>query len=119
MAAVPPQPAAEGSEISSRPFLISTIYSRQIALAVLAFFVALALLGQGISSAFIKDAEPQSAQWIVDIVKNGNWLLQRDYYQVVNPKPPLFYWLSAIVTETPGNHVDENSARVVSLVAGA
>jgi 4-amino-4-deoxy-L-arabinose transferase-like glycosyltransferase len=85
----------------------------------LAFTIAVAVLGQGIRAPFIKDAEPQSAQWIVDIVNNGHWLLPQDYYHLVNRKPPLFYWLSAIATKATGGQVDETSARVVSLVAGA
>jgi hypothetical protein len=77
------------------------------------------VLGHGINAPFIKDAEPQSAQWIADTVDNGNWLLPHDYYQMVNRKPPLFYWLSAVVAKTTGGQVDEARARAVSLAAGA
>ncbi len=91
----------------------------RIAQLVLAFAIGLGVLGQGINAPFIKDAEPQSAQWVADIVDNGNWLLPRDYYHLVNRKPPLFYWLSAIVAKTTGSRVDEARARTVSLVAGA
>src|SRR5690349_3676901 len=91
----------------------------RIAQVVIAFAVGLFVLGQGINTPFIKDAEPQSAQWIADIVDNGNWLLPHDFYHIVNPKPPLFYWLSAIVTKLSGGQVDQVRARVVSLAAGA
>ncbi|HJU27795.1 MAG TPA: hypothetical protein VJ718_01415 [Candidatus Binataceae bacterium] len=84
-----------------------------------AFAIALIILAQGISSPFQKDAEPQSAQWIVDIVRNGDWLLPHDYYGFVDRKPPLFYWLSAIVAKVSGDRVDETRARSVSLIAGA
>ncbi|HKV55858.1 MAG TPA: hypothetical protein VJN94_14595 [Candidatus Binataceae bacterium] len=92
---------------------------RRIAAVSAAFLIALVLLGQGITAPFTKDAEPQSAQWIVDIVDHGNWLVQYDYYHVVNPKPPLFYWLAAIGAKATGAHVDEVNARAVSLLAGA
>lgn len=84
-----------------------------------AFVLALLILGQGISAPFVKDAEPQSAQWIADIAHNGHWLVALDYYGFANPKPPLFYWLSAIVTQISGGHLDEVRARAVSLLAGA
>jgi 4-amino-4-deoxy-L-arabinose transferase-like glycosyltransferase len=86
---------------------------------VAAFAIALVVLAPGIAAPFQKDAEPQSAQWIVDIVDHGNWLLPRDYYDFVERKPPLFYWLSALATKLSGGHVDEARARTVSLIAGA
>ena len=52
---------------------------------------ALVVLGQGLATPFVKDAEPQSAQWIVDIVQHGRWLMPLDYYGLVDRKPPLFY----------------------------
>ena len=84
-----------------------------------AFTIALIVLSQGIGAPFQKDAEPQSAQWIVSIVRDGNWLLPRDYYSFVERKPPLFYWLSALAAKVSAGNVDEVRARAVSLVAGA
>ena len=88
---------------------------RPVAALILAFI----LLGQGIATPFVKDAEPQSAQWIVDIVHNGRWLLPLDYYGLVDRKPPLFYWMAAGISEATGGYVDETRARVVSLIAAA
>ena len=84
-----------------------------------AFVIAILLLGQGITAPFAKDAEPQSAQWIADIVQHGHWLVPRDYYGFVDRKPPLYYWLSALVADAADQPVNETRARVVSLVAGA
>ncbi|HXZ88287.1 MAG TPA: glycosyltransferase family 39 protein [Candidatus Binataceae bacterium] len=84
-----------------------------------AFAIALAVLSQGLTAPFEKDAEPQSAQWVVDIVQHDHWLLPYDYYGFVERKPPLFYWLAALVVESSGGVVDEARARSVSLVAGA
>lgn len=84
-----------------------------------AFLIALAVLSQGLSAPFEKDAEPQSAQWIVDIVHHDHWLLPYDYYGFVERKPPLFYWLAAVAAESSGGVVDEARARSVSLIAGA
>jgi 4-amino-4-deoxy-L-arabinose transferase-like glycosyltransferase len=124
MAAIPPQPLRASKALAfpqeaSRMQASPARSPGRIAQIVLAFAIAVAVLGQGISTPFIKDAEPQSAQWIVDIVANGNWLLPQDYYHLVNRKPPLFYWLSAIVAKTTGGQVDEARSRAVSLVAGA
>ena len=86
-----------------------------LALAVLFAFV---VLMQGISAPFQKDAEPQSAEWIQSIVRDGHWLIPHDAYGYTDRKPPLFYWLSAIVADATGGSVDEVRARAVSVVAG-
>ncbi|HVN64199.1 MAG TPA: glycosyltransferase family 39 protein [Candidatus Binataceae bacterium] len=86
---------------------------------LLAALFALIVLAQGIAAPFDKDAEPQSAQWIVSVVRDGAWLIPRDYYGAIDRKPPLFYWLAAAVTEASGGTVDEVRARIVSLMAGA
>ncbi|HUN57347.1 MAG TPA: glycosyltransferase family 39 protein [Candidatus Binataceae bacterium] len=87
--------------------------------AVLAFVIALAILSLGLNAPFAKDQEPQSAQWVVDIVQHGHWLLPYDYYGYVERKPPLFYWLSALAVEATGGRVNETLARFPSLIAGA
>jgi 4-amino-4-deoxy-L-arabinose transferase-like glycosyltransferase len=84
-----------------------------------AFAIALAILSLGITAPFEKDAESQSAQWVVDIAHHGNWLLPHDYYGLVERKPPLFYWLGAIGVKVSGGNVDEARARMPSLIAGA
>jgi 4-amino-4-deoxy-L-arabinose transferase-like glycosyltransferase len=118
MAQTPPQ-LAQSPAADSCTGMSGWWQAGRLVQVAVAFAIGLAVLGQGINTPFIKDAEPQSAQWIVDIVDNGNWLLPRDYYHIVNPKPPLFYWLSAIVAKVSGGHVDEVRARAVSLAAGA
>ncbi len=82
--------------------------------ALFAFFV----LVQGISAPFQKDAEPQSAEWIQSIVRDGHWLIPHDAYGYTDRKPPLFYWLSALVADASGGTVNEVRARAVSVVAG-
>ena len=122
MAASPPQPIRPTSQSYPEPIWrqnMPAYLTGRFGQVALAFIIALAVLGQGLSVPFIKDAEPQSAQWIADIVDNGNWLLPKDYYHLVNRKPPLFYWLSALACKVSRGHVDELHARVVSLIAGA
>ena len=84
---------------------------------VTAAIVVFLVLAQGISAPFQKDAEPQSAQWIVSVVRDGNWFNPHDYYGFVDRKPPLYYWLSALVSEATGGKVDETRARIVSVIA--
>jgi len=91
---------------------------RFVSIAV-AFAIAFAILSLGITAPFDRDAEPQSAQWIVDIAHHGNWLLPLDYYGLVERKPPLFYWLGAVGVKLTGGKVDEARARMPSLCAGA
>ena len=84
----------------------------------LASLFAFIVLTQGISAPFQKDAEPQSAEWIQSIVREGHWLIPSDAYGFTDRKPPLFYWLSALVADATGGTVDEARARAVSVVAG-
>ena len=86
-------------------------------LAIAALFAFIVLV-QGISAPFQKDAEPQSAEWIQSIVRDGHWLIPSDAYGYTDRKPPLFYWLSALVAKSTGGAVDEVRARAVSVVAG-
>jgi 4-amino-4-deoxy-L-arabinose transferase-like glycosyltransferase len=90
---------------------------RPATLAIAALFAFIVLV-QGISAPFQKDAEPQSAEWIQSIVRDGHWLIPHDAYGYTDRKPPLFYWLSAIVAKSTGRTVDEVRARAVSVVAG-
>ena len=85
---------------------------------VIAGLFAFIVLAQGISAPFQKDAEPQSAEWVQSIVRDGHWLIPHDAYGYTDRKPPLFYWLSATVAKLSGGTVDEVRARAVSLVAG-
>ena len=86
-------------------------------LAIASIF-ALMVLVQGIRAPFQKDAEPQSAEWIQSIVRDGHWLIPHDAYGYTDRKPPLFYWLSAIVAKATSGIVDEIRARAVSVAAG-
>ena len=69
---------------------------------VAASLFAFIVLAQGISAPFQKDAESQSAQWIVSVARDGNWLIPHDYYGFFDRKPPLYYWLSALLTWAGG-----------------
>jgi len=90
---------------------------RSATLAIAALFAFIVLV-QGISAPFQKDAEPQSAEWIQSIVRDGHWLIPHDAYGYTDRKPPLFYWLSALVGDASGGIVDEVRARALSVVAG-
>jgi 4-amino-4-deoxy-L-arabinose transferase-like glycosyltransferase len=102
-------------EAPAHPSRAATL--RPVVLAIAALF-AFIVLAQGISAPFQKDAEPQSAEWIQSIVREGHWLIPADAYGYTDRKPPLFYWLSAIVAKSSGDTVDEVRARAVSVVAG-
>jgi 4-amino-4-deoxy-L-arabinose transferase-like glycosyltransferase len=44
--------------------------------------------------------------YVLDVVKNGNWLCQRDLNGEITSKPPLYTWLAALVAMARGQ-VDE------------
>jgi 4-amino-4-deoxy-L-arabinose transferase-like glycosyltransferase len=83
-----------------------------------AFGFALAIFGQGINAPFAGMQEPLQAQLIQDTVSHRHWLVAFDYYGMINLKPPLYFWLSALIEECAGGHVTEVISRVVSLLAG-
>lgn len=89
-------------------------WSARIAAAAI---VAMVLLAQGISAPFVKDAEPQSAEYIQSVV-DGHWILPADYYGESVRKPMLFYWAAAAITAATGGSVDEVRARVLSVICG-
>ncbi len=91
--------------------------AREVGLFACAAAVAFGVLSQGLNAPFVGIQESLSAQWIADIVRRGDWLLARDYYGMLNLKPPLFYWLSALVAEARGGRLDEAGARIVSVLA--
>ena len=76
----------------------------QPATLAIASLFAFIVLVQGISAPFQKDAEPQSAEWIQSIVRDGHWLIPIDAYGYADRKPALFYWLSALVAKATGAH---------------
>ena len=87
--------------------------------ALVAGILALLFLSQGMTAPFQKDEETRPAGIIVDIVNHGHWLIPDDLYGEATRKPPLYYWLGALVAEARGGVVDEPGARAVSLVAAA
>ncbi len=92
---------------------------RRLGAAAAAFAVALLLLAQGISAPFVKDAEPESAEWIQSVASGRHWLIPRSYYGAMSRKPPLFYWLAGALSASAGGRVDEVKARAVSWLAAA
>lgn len=95
-----------------------TVFKRPFRVCAFAFLFALIVLAQGIDAPFVKDAEPQSAQWVQSVV-NGRILLPFDYYGQMDRKPPLFYWLAGAITAANGGRADEVNSRAVSLLAAA
>jgi hypothetical protein len=87
--------------------------------ACAAFAFALVVLGQGLNAPFAGMQEPLEAQWIQDTISHRHWLVAFDCYGMMNLKPPLYSWLSALIAECAGGHVTEAIAREVSLLAGA
>jgi hypothetical protein len=87
--------------------------------ACAAFGFALAVFGQGLNAPFAGTQEPLQAQLIQDTVAHRHWLVAFDCYGMINPKPPLYCWLSALIAERAGGQVTEAIAREVSLLAGA
>ncbi len=93
--------------------------SKRILGACAAFGFALAVSGQGINAPFAGPQEPLQAQLIQDTLLHRHWLVAFDCYGMMNLKPPLYSWLSALIAESAGGRVTEAIARDVSLLAAA
>ncbi len=70
---------------------------------VLLLFISLtwaALFAVNLSSpSDLMDKDQQRpAAYVLDVVRNGNWICQRDVSGAVTSKPPLYTWLAALVT---------------------
>ncbi|MBV8775143.1 MAG: hypothetical protein JO166_22830, partial [Deltaproteobacteria bacterium] len=76
-------------------------------------------MGEGITAPFHNDEETRPAGIIVDIVDHQHWLIPVDLHGELTRKPPLFYWMSALIAEARGGIVDEPGSRMVSLLAAA
>jgi hypothetical protein len=87
--------------------------------ACAAFAFALVVFGQGLNAPFAGPQEPLQAQLIQDTLLRHHWLVAFDCYGLMNLKPPLYSWLSALIAECAGGHVTEAIARDGSLLAGA
>jgi 4-amino-4-deoxy-L-arabinose transferase-like glycosyltransferase len=113
--------SAPGSNRPSNSTARKTSWIRLACGIGVALLAAALVLSLGIFAPFQKDQEPLSAQWIQGIVQRGEWLIPSDDYGGIDRKPPLYYWLSALVVKSGlcGSQVEEANARAVSLVAGA
>jgi 4-amino-4-deoxy-L-arabinose transferase-like glycosyltransferase len=89
-----------------------------VAILIGAAWVVLQLYGLSLTP-FYTTGEPREAVVVQDIVQRGNLILPRRDGVQLAPKPPLFYWLSAIAARARGG-VDEASVRLPSaLLSGA
>src|SRR5215475_13409104 len=50
--------------------------------------------------------QERPSTYVLDVVKNGNWLCQRDLNGEITSKPPLYTWLASLVALARGR-VDE------------
>ncbi len=67
----------EQVDTSAPPRRAAVLRLATLAIGTLFAFI---VLMQGISAPFQKDAEPQSAEWIQSIVRDGHWLIPADAY---------------------------------------
>lgn len=46
--------------------------------------------------------QERPAAYVLDAVKNGHWICQRDLFGAVTSKPPFFTWVAAVITLVAG-----------------
>lgn len=84
--------ASSGGRFAAWP-----IFAAIAALALLMFVMRLAAPPN-----LLAQSQRPPAAYVLDVVKNGNWLCQRDLDGSVASKPPLWVWLSALATLATG-----------------
>src|SRR5215217_1115770 len=46
--------------------------------------------------------QERPASYVLDVVKNNNWICQRDLFGEITSKPPLYTWLCAVFSNLTG-----------------
>lgn len=83
-------------------------------LALGAALFALRLLGP---ADLTDNDQERPASYVLDAVQNGHWLIQRDAYDDIASKPPLFTWLAALATEVCGGRISRFTLYLPSAAA--
>ncbi len=85
-----------GSELKGRP---SDSWPRWLPLATVAIVAALLFTLRLTAPPNLLDQDQERpASYVLDVVKNGHWLCQRDLSGDITSKPPLYTWLCALIT---------------------
>jgi len=74
-----------------RPWAVRAAYLFLGVVAIAMFAIRLA----GPPDLMGKDQE-RPAAYVMDVLQNGNWLCQRDQYDDITSKPPMYTWLAAV-----------------------
>ncbi|HSU53375.1 MAG TPA: glycosyltransferase family 39 protein [Candidatus Dormibacteraeota bacterium] len=64
-------------------------------IAVAALLFAIRLLSP---SNFLDQDQERPASYVLDVIKNGHWICQRDFTGDITSKPPLYTWLCALLS---------------------
>src|SRR5689334_4168133 len=67
-------------------------------LAIIALALLLFALRLFSPSNFLDQDQERPASYILDVLKNGNWLCQRDFTGDITSKPPLYTWICALLS---------------------
>lgn len=117
---IPDQPDEIAPAASAASQWITWLATPRVAVPfLLAFSVVLIIVSLGTYPMYTK-GEPRAAIRILDIVHNGNWILPKQGGIGLPWKPPMMYWLGAIISLLAGV-VNEWTARLPSglLAVGA
>src|SRR5262249_29885227 len=80
--------ASRSSPVGGRPWLAPTAI---VGLAVLLFALRLCA-----PSNLLDQDQERPGTYVLDVLKNGNWICQRDLTGDITSKPPFYTWLSAL-----------------------
>ncbi len=94
-----PEPVSSPPENPAGPCSASTAWQGWWILALGAALFGLRLLGP---ADLTDNDQERPASYVLDAVQNGHWLIQRDAYDDIASKPPLFTWLAGLATVCAG-----------------
>src|SRR5712664_4641220 len=74
-------------------------FPRWVHLAALSILAAVIFAMRLVAPPNLLDQDQERpASYVLDVVKNGNWLCQRDLSGDITSKPPLYTWVCALLT---------------------
>ncbi len=77
----------------------------------LVLFVGLTLFGLRLASPsdLPDNDQERPASYVLDVVRNGHWIVQRDAVGEIASKPPLYTWLAALATLAAGGGISRGT----------
>jgi hypothetical protein len=96
------EPHTAQGEVTSLNFQIFRLIKTSPLILVAAIAACIFAIRMMAPPNLLDQDQERPASYVLDVIKNGNWLCQRDWTGDITSKPPLYTWLCAIATQPFG-----------------